>query len=92
MQIMVNTFDRRIILLVHGFLLILTHFLMWKKKKAVKNWSVCSFYILLHFAQNYIHFVVQICHRALSDKMFICSQKQESIMHLIMCGMYTIPL
>ena len=72
MQIMVNTIDCRISLLVHGFLLILMHFLMWKKK-AVKNWSVCSFYILLHFAQNYIHFVVQICHCALSDRMFICS-------------------
>ena len=82
MQIMVNTFDCRISLLVHGFLLILMHFLMWKKKKkAVKNWSVYSFYILLHFAQNYIHFVVQICHCALSDRMFVCSQKQESIMH-----------
>ena len=43
MQIMVNTIDCRISLLVHGFLLILMHFLMWKKKSSEK--LVCVFFL-----------------------------------------------
>ena len=49
MQIMVNTFDCRISVLVHGFLLILMHFLMWKKKSSEKLVCVLFvFYFILH--------------------------------------------